>query len=58
MAEVNTPAHNDLAGRVASTAPADAVALMPPRRSGVSGVRILNAGEAITLAVLTRTGLS
>ncbi len=58
MAEVNTPAHSDHAGRVAFTAPADAGALMAPRRSAVSGACILNAGEAITLAVLTRTGLS
>ncbi len=41
MAKVNFPAHSDRAGRVASTAPADAVALMSPRRSDVSGVCIL-----------------
>nr|QBQ66496.1 Hypothetical protein [Leclercia adecarboxylata] len=41
MAKVNIPVHGDRTGRVAFTAPADAVALMPPRRSDVSGACIL-----------------
>lgn len=49
MAEVNPTACFGLFALAASTVPAIAGSLMAPRRSAVSGVRILNTGEASPL---------
>jgi hypothetical protein len=56
MAKVKGCGFSGRAVRNAFTAPADAVALMAPRRSDVSGVCILFPGEAIP-RVSSRGGL-